>query len=260
MLSYLPVVNLTIVSACELPAELGKPSTLHPVLHCPSSKLALESSATEAPASPLPSGSGAFSSSDSQITGAQPQNDQSPDTPKSSNAAGQLRTNISNCVASKDTQSALQRKQEKEQKPFVSDFVLSADAPPYTPQSSTAKQTVSTKNGSYMPAELPVLGFVRAFPTTVEVQDEGSSHGQSRVACQVAAGHPATRELKQANRLASEAAAAPESHHHSAPAVSSRKVSGNAVTANFAVPLKFCKFLIGEDVAGFLVGRKGVGG
>lgn len=247
--------------ACAVPPELRKPSTLHAELHCPSSELTLESSATEAPTSPLPSGSGALSSSDSQITGAQPQDDQGLDTPNFSNAAGQMRANASSCIALKDTQSLVQRKQEKEQKPVVSDFVLSADAPPYTPQSSTAKQTVTTKARSYTPRELPGLGFVRAFPPTAEVQDEGCLHGQSRATSEVTAGRPAKRELKQPNHLASEAAAGRETQHQSATAGGSRKASGNvnALTTNFAVPLKFCKFLIGEDVAGFLVGRKGVG-
>ena len=171
-------------------------------------------------------------------------------------------------ITPKGTQPQVKQKEvlqpSLEGKSAPSDFVLSADAPPYTPQPTTAKQVLNSNVGPCVLAESSGLGFIRTFPAAPQVQEEEylqQRSGATPPSYLGAAPLGKSAELRGALR-ADSATAPPETQLQSVSAVVNRKVAGNLIplAASSNVPLKFCKFLIGEDVAGFLVGRKGVGG
>ncbi|CDJ46729.1 hypothetical protein, conserved [Eimeria brunetti] len=144
-----------------------------------------------------------------------------------------------------------------EQKPAPSGFCLSADAPPYTPQSAAAKQATKAANIFGAAPETFDLGFIRPFNCPSGKQQQQSSQ-QRPGYLSVTAPLSTPSDSRMSRRAGSVTITHTETQLKSDTV---RKVSlkSNTNAAASTVPLKFCKFLVGEDVAGFLVGRKGVG-
>ncbi|CDJ60054.1 hypothetical protein, conserved [Eimeria maxima] len=143
-----------------------------------------------------------------------------------------------------------------EKKPSSSGFCLSADAPPYTPQSSAAKQETKATNSLGAVAETFDLGFIRPFNSPLGHQQQHNlqqKHGYASLTAPLTTSGDARvpRRAESVGLTQAEAQLQSDTTRKL-----SLKPSANAVTST--VPLKFCKFLVGEDVAGFLVGRKGV--
>ena len=141
-----------------------------------------------------------------------------------------------------------------ERNPAFSDFVLSADALAYIPQASSPNQTPTPKTELFAPQVTPgVLADAERLQEKICRRQVGEFAADS-----VGRASP----IKRAAQASADLVGVPEAQSQFSETAGNRKVSEwyNVVEANPTVPLKFCKFLIGEDVAGFPVGRKGVGG
>lgn len=229
----------------------------------------LDSSTTEAPISSLLSRQDVLLSLDRQTGGKQPQEAHCLQTPRSPRGGIHLLMESSSRMTPKGTQPPPKQKetaqQQLESKAVPSGFVLSADAPPYTPQSSTAKhlQGLHSTTASCIIAEPSGLGFIRAFssPAAPPPKEEYLQQRTGTSASDLGTAHPAASSHLRVVQVEAAPAAPSETQQQLASAFGNCKTAGNVnpLAASSTVPLKFCKFLIGEDVAGFLVGRKGVG-
>ncbi|CDJ29539.1 uncharacterized protein EMH_0004110 [Eimeria mitis] len=144
-----------------------------------------------------------------------------------------------------------------EKKPASSGSCLSANAPPYTPQSSAAKQAIKAANSLGAMTGTFDLGFIRPFnfpPGNQQQQALQQRPGYSSIDAPL----PASSDSRVSRRTESAGIAHKETQFQS-DTFRKTSIKSNMNAANSTVPLKFCKFLVGEDVAGFLVGRKGVG-
>ncbi|CDJ62810.1 LOW QUALITY PROTEIN: hypothetical protein, conserved [Eimeria necatrix] len=236
---------------------------------------AMDSSATEAPLSPSTSQELALvsMSMDSQggTMGALQDSD-CPQTPVSPSKEGSPETDSSIRITPKGTKAQLQPKVQQQAKskeelesevstkPAASSFCLSANAPPYTPQSTAAKETLRA-GATAEPDAVIATSESGTSPPSVSRQHQDSLQlcdAGSAPVNKASSAPTETRALRQADPAAVSAAGAIQAQPDTVS--NSRKiVKPNSHPPSTSVPLKFCKFLIGEDVAGFLVGRKGVG-
>lgn len=236
---------------------------------------AMDSSATEAPLSPSTSQELALvsMSMDSQggTMGALQDSD-CPQTPVSPSKEGSPETDSSIRITPKGTKAQLQPKVQQQAKskeelesevstkPAASSFCLSANAPPYTPQSTAAKETLRA-GATAEPDAVIATSESGTSPPSVSRQHQDSLQlcdAGSAPVNKATSAPTETRALRQADPAAVSAAGAIQAQPDTVS--NSRKiVKPNSHPPSTSVPLKFCKFLIGEDVAGFLVGRKGVG-
>ncbi|XP_026193784.1 uncharacterized protein LOC34621292 [Cyclospora cayetanensis] len=215
----------------------------------------MDSSATETPLSPVLSQDGPIGSLYSQAEERPPQDGHSLQTPRSVTGLVGIHENTRGQLTPKGTQPQIKQKEAAprsvEGKPVPSDFVLSADAPPYTPQPLATRQALNAANGSHVLTEQPQPGFIGSFsPIESHLQEKCLHPGFGAHLGPVPMTHSA--DFGATCRAESAAAAASAGNRKTTTILNSQNAPSN-------VPLKFCKFLIGEDVAGFLVGRKGVG-
>lgn len=247
----------------DTPRNLKKAPFLQGAPHCSAlPHHALDSSATEAPLSPLTSPGGVLASVDINSREMLLQDSESARTPQPPKGEEGLQGEKSSHITPKGSQPQIKQtgssQTSTEKKPSSSGFCLSADAPPYTPQSSAAKQETKATNSLGAVAETFDLGFIRPFNSPLGHQQQHNlqqKHGYASLTAPLTTSGDARvpRRAESVGLTQAEAQLQSDTTRKL-----SLKPSANAVTST--VPLKFCKFLVGEDVAGFLVGRKGVGG
>lgn len=254
----------SVFAGFTLSSEPRKVPGLQSGMKCPAPQHPGIESSTEALPSSL-SRADAVLSLDSQVDGSQPQDGHFLENSGSPKEQSNLHMDSSSRITPKGNQP--QPKQDSTQrttdgKSTTTGFVLSPDAPPYLPQ-------FPLKTHLQVPQSLRIadpsgLGFIQPFQPPVGLQQ---AQGPQSHACDAPtefglAAQATPLEVEAIHQSDLPAVSRLEANGHLASAFGGNKASGNfsSLTANSGLPLKFCKFLIGEDVAGFLVGRKGVGG